>query len=163
MNRFWAYVLKVRFAIIPEGPLGDRERGRLMEPFLKSCGKNFKLASQALIYNPNSLEVGNDVYIGFNTYLGQGRIILKDEVIIGNFVSITASNHLKKNGSFRFGGYKAEEIVIGRGSWIGASACILAGVEIGNGTLVAAGSVVTKSFGDNLVIGGCPARIIKES
>ena len=86
--------MKWRLLFVPDGPLGDRTRGRLYEPFLKSYGKNFKVGSQAFIFNPNGLTVGNDVYIGFNAYLGQGDITLKDEVLIGNFVSITASNHL---------------------------------------------------------------------
>lgn len=145
---------------IPDGPLGDRSRGKLYEPYLKSYGKNFKVASQAFIFNPNGLCVGDDVYIGFNTYLGQGEIVLEDEVLIGNFVSLTASNHLLKNGSFRFGGFKAEPIKIDKGTWIGAQSAITAGVEIGSTCLVAAGSIVTKSFENNLVIGGIPAKVI---
>ncbi|MGB9595410.1 MAG: DapH/DapD/GlmU-related protein [Candidatus Poribacteria bacterium] len=53
-------------------------------------------------------------------------------------------------------------IKIGDNVWIGANAIILPGVEIGNNTVVGAGSVVTKSFGDSLVIAGNPAKIIKD-
>lgn len=162
INRFWRFYIRFKGFFIPEGPMGDRSRGRLYEPFLKKVGKNFKVASQVMIYSPNELEVGDDVYIGFNSYLGKGEILLEDEVLIGNFVSITASNHKRKNGSFRFGGFNAKKIVIGEGTWLCAHTCILAGVRIGKGALVAAGSVVTKSFGDNLIIGGVPSKIIKE-
>ncbi|MBX9448449.1 MAG: acyltransferase [Taibaiella sp.] len=134
--------------------------GKLYEPYLKSYGKNFKVASQAYIFNPNGLEVGDNVYIGFNTYLGQGEIKLDDEVLIGNFVSITASNHLMKGDSFRFGGFKAEPIYIGRGTWIGAQSAITAGVRIGRSCLIAAGSIVTKSVEDRIVVGGVPAKKI---
>src|SRR5690606_7593637 len=120
----------------------------------KSFGKNFKLGSQAYIFNPNGLEVGDNVYIGFNTYLGQGEIKLEDEVLIGNFVSITASNHLIKGNSFRFGGFRAEPIVVGKGTWIGAQSAITAGITIGNSCLIAAGSVVTKSVNPGVVVGG---------
>ena len=157
----WARIkIKWKSLLIPDGPLGDRARGKLYEPYLKSYGKNFKMGSQAFIFNPNGLEVGNDVYIGFNSYLGQGEVKLEDEVLIGNFVSITASNHLIKGDSFRFGGYKAESITIGRGSWIGAQSAITAGVSIGKSCLVAAGSIVTKSVNDSMVVGGVPAKEI---
>lgn len=153
--------LKKLFFDIPDGPSGDRERGKLFEPYLKDCGENFKLATQAFIFNPNGLTVGNNVYIGFNSYIGQGDIYLEDEVLIGNFVSLTASNHLVKDNSFRFGGYYADKIIIGRGSWIGAHSSILAGVKLAKTTLVASGAVVTKSIiEEGLIIGGCPAKII---
>jgi maltose O-acetyltransferase len=153
-------IIKLKMLFIPDGPDGDRARGKLYEPFLKSYGKNFKIATQAFIFNPNGLTVGNNVYIGFNTYLGQGEVELNDEVLIGNFVSITASNHLMKDKSFRFGGYHAEKISIGKGTWIGAGSSITAGIKIGKSSLVATGAVVTKDFGDNIVIGGIPAKII---
>lgn len=156
-------LIKWKMLFIADGPLGDRARGKLYEPYLKSFGENFKIASQAFIFNPNGLSVGNHVYIGFNTYLGQGDICLDDEVLIGNFVSITASNHLKKDNSFRFGGFEAIPIKIGRGTWIAAHCSILAGVTIGSGALIAAGSVVTKSFGNDLVIGGVPAKEINKT
>lgn len=162
MTKFWRLYIRFKGVCIPDGPLGDRKRGKLYEPFLKKVGENFKVASQAMIYNPNGLEVGNHVYIGFNSYLGQGEISLDNEVLIGNFVSITASNHLRKNNSYRFGGFEAKKICIGTGTWLGANSCILAGVQIGSGCLVAAGSVVTKDFGDNVVIGGVPAKTIKD-
>lgn len=146
---------------IPDGPHGDRERGRLYEPYLKDFGENFKIGSQAFIFNPNGLTIGNHVYIGFNSYLGQGKIFLDDEVLIGNFVSITASNHLIKGGSFRFGGYDAQEVKVGYGTWIGSQSSILAGVELPNTTLVASGSIVTKSITEKgMVLGGNPATII---
>jgi len=154
--------LKWKMLFIPDGPLGDRARGKLYEPYLKSFGENFKVASQAFIFNPNGLTVGDNVYLGFNSYLGQGEINLDDEVLIGNFVSITASNHLRKENSFRFGGFESKPISIGKGTWIAAHSSITAGVSIGKCCLIAAGSVVTRTFSEFLVIGGVPANIIKE-
>jgi maltose O-acetyltransferase len=152
--------IKWRMLFLPDGPDGDRDRGKLYEPYLNNYGENFKVASQAFIFNPNGLSVGNHVYIGFGSYLGQGEIDLSDEVLIGNFVSITASNHLIKDDSFRFGGYKAERIIIGKGTWIGSQSSITAGVKIGCSCLIASGAVVTKSFSDGFIIGGVPAKKI---
>lgn len=154
--------IKLKMIFIPDGPYGDRKRGKLYEPYLKQYGKNFKIGSQAFIFNPNGLSVGNNVYIGFNSYIGQGEVILEDEVLIGNFVSITASNHLMKDDSFRFGGYDAQAVKIGKGTWIGAQSSILAGVTIGASCLVASGAIVTKSFNGGLIIGGVPAKEINK-
>ena len=53
-------------------------------------------------------------------------------------------------------------IKIGDNCWIGAGAIINPGVTLGNNVVVASGAVVTKSFGSNVVIGGNPAKIIRE-
>lgn len=156
-------LLKLRGAFVPDGPTGDRRRGSMVEPFLKAHGENFKVASAAFIYNPNGLSVGNHVYVGFGSYLGQGEIVLEDEVLIGSHATIVASNHLRKERSFRFGGYRAAPVRIGRGTWIAGHAVVTAGVTIGQGCLVAAGAVVTKDFGDDLIIGGVPARVLGEA
>lgn len=152
--------IKLRGLIVPSGPPGDARRGALYRPHLLSCGENFKVAEQSLIYSPEKLRAGDHVYVGFCTYLGNGPITLEDEVLIGNHVSITAANHLEKEQSFRFGGSELLDVRIGRGTWIGAHACIMAGVTLGAGCLVAAGAVVTKSYGDRVVLGGVPAKVI---
>lgn len=160
-----SYRLLVKFLsiFIPDGPFGDSLRGRLMKPFIKSCGSNLKIASQAFIFNPACLTVGDNVYIGFNTYLGQGEIILEDEVLIGNGVSITASNHLKKGCSYRFGGFEPKSVIIKKGAWIAANSSILAGVTIGSGSCVGAGAVVTKDVPDGKVYVGIPAKDIENA
>lgn len=140
---------------------GIRLRGALYSPLLKSCGKNLKIAANVHIYNPDRLTVGDNVYIGFNSYIGDGDITLEDEVVIGPFCSITGGNHRFANGSVRFGGYEYKPLLIGKGTWIAAHVCILAGVTIGKGNLICAGAVVTKSTKDSVIIGGVPAVELK--
>ena len=162
MTKASRLLMKWRQLFIPDGPQGDRARGKLYEPYLKSYGENFKVAAQAFIFNPNGLSVGDHVYIGFNSYLGQGEIELQDQVLIGNFVSITASNHLYKDGSYRFGGFEAKKITVGPGAWLAAHSNIMAGVTIGKSALVAAGAVVTKDVSDLAIVGGVPAKQISK-
>ena len=161
INNFYRLLIKWMGFFIPDGPHGDKYRGLLYKPFMKECGDNFKMASNAFIFNPGGLSVGNHVYIGFNTYLGQGNIRLEDEVLIGNNASFTASNHLKKDGSYRFGGFNAKDILIKKGAWIAGNSSIMAGVTVGKGALVAAGAVVTKDVSENSIVGGVPAKEIK--
>mgnify|MGYP006167290865 CR=1 FL=1 len=158
MKAMYRIIVKLLSMFIPDGPHGDLLRGKLMKPFLKACGSNFKIASQAFIFNPGGLSVGDNVYIGFNSYLGQGELVFEDEVLIGNGVSITASNHLKNNGSYRFSGFDPQRITIKRGAWIAANASILAGVTIGSGACIGAGAVVTKDVPDDKIYIGVPAK-----
>lgn len=54
-----------------------------------------------------------------------------------------------------------KKVRIGNNCWIGYGAIILSGVSIGNGSVIAAGSVVTKDVPGNSIVGGCPAKVIK--
>lgn len=136
-------------------------RGHLTSKVLKSCGSNLKIASLVNIYNPNRLSCGDNVYIGYCTYIGGGDVYLDDEVIIGPFCSIVAGNHTPKEGSYRFGPYDYGQIKIGKGTWLGSHVTITSNVIIGKGCVIAANAVVTKHVPDYTMVGGVPAKVIK--
>jgi len=135
-------------------------RGFLASKALKGCGRRLRISSNVNIYNPQFLAVGNDVYIGYNTYIGGGEVTLADEVIIGPFCSIVAGNHTLKDGSYRYGPYEYGTISIGRGTWLGSHVTVASNVTIGTGCCIAAGSVVTKDVEDHAIYGGVPAEKI---
>lgn len=88
----------------------------------------------------------NGIYIGDNTMIGPG-------------VRIISANHaLGKHDEH----IKSESIYIGENCWLGTNSCILPGVKLGNNVIVGAGSVVTKSFESNVIIGGNPAKTLKK-
>lgn len=90
---------------------------------------------------------------------GRNGIHIAENVWIGPRVSLISMNHDTSNF---FVYCSAPPITIGRNSWIGANSTILPGVSLGEHTVVAAGSVVTKSFpGSNQLLGGVPARVLK--
>ena len=95
--------------------------------------------------------------------LGGGRIVLDDEVIIGPYCCIVAGNHTMVNDSYRFGKYQYGQIEIGRGTWLGAHVTITANVKIGKGCVIAANAVVTKDVPDFTMVGGVPAKFIKNT
>lgn len=110
------------------------------------------------------IKIGNDTGINARAYFGgQGGISIGDFVIIGPDVKIFSENHIYDNISIpiKFQGESRQGVLIEDNCWIGAGSIILDGVHLGKGCVVAAGAVVTKSFSDNSIIGGVPAKLIK--
>ncbi|MFZ4455584.1 MAG: acyltransferase [Bacteroidales bacterium] len=114
--------------------------------------------------------VSRTVYLGKNVapYLansggcyiqGINTIYIGDHTMIAPGVKIISANH--DLSDFSKHDKSVSPIRIGENCWIGSNAVILPGVELGNNVIVGAGSVVTKSFDSNLVIGGNPAKVIK--
>ena len=75
---------------------------------------------------------------------------------------ILTGSHEIGDSRQRAGEVIARPVKIGDGCWIGARVTILGGVSIGRGCVVAAGAVVTRDIPDNCMVGGVPARIIRE-
>ncbi len=110
------------------------------------------------------IRIGNDVGIGEYAYLGgAGGLEIGDECIVGQYLSCHPENHnhAELDVSIRHQGVKRKGIKIGNNCWIGSKVTVLDGVIIGSGCIIAAGTVVTKSFPDNSIIGGIPARLLK--
>lgn len=111
------------------------------------------------------IKFGNDVARYFansnGCYIqGINGIIIGDNTIFAPGVKIISANHNKQDFNKHD---KTIPVVIGNNCWLGTNVVVLPGVELGDNVIVAAGSVVHKSFGSNLIIGGVPAKIIKEN
>lgn len=112
----------------------------------------------------DKISIGSNVGIGEFAYLGgAGSLEIGDECIIGQYLSCHPENHNYQDTtiSIRHQGVTRKGIKIGENCWIGSKVTILDGVTIGNGSIIAAGSVVTKSFPENSIIGGVPAKLLK--
>ena len=106
--------------------------------------------------------IGERFYCNVGTHIC-GDVKIGDDVLIGPKVIVWSKDH--KHGSLEIPinrqGHLKSKISIGNDVWIGAGAIILKGVEIGDHSIVAAGSVVTKSIPENAIVAGNPATIIK--
>lgn len=130
-----------------------------------SIGKNTVIeCTGTLKLLGKGLSVGNNVGLGTHGFFGcAGGIIIGDDTIFGNYVSLHSENHnfVEHDVPIRLQGVNRKGIRIGCNCWIGAKVTILDGAEIGNGCIVAAGAVVRGKFPPNSIIGGVPAKIIK--
>ncbi len=134
-------------------------------------GNNFTLGKYAIIECTgvlrdvgNSLKIGDNVGINHYCFIGvRGSITIGDNVIFGPRVNVFSENHNFENLDIpiKNQGVAKEDTVIGNDVWIGANVSIMPGVKVGNGCVIAAGSVVTKDIPDFSVVAGIPAKIIK--
>lgn len=136
-------------------------------------GKKINGAENVFISGTNNITYLENIFIGKNSYInGNGSIIASknSKIVIGDNCLISYNvhmrtdmhNYLNKNELIKLQGHTERDIIIGDDVWIGYGAQIMSGVTIGNGAVVAAGSVVTKDIPDYEVWGGVPSRKIKE-
>ena len=105
-------------------------------------------------------KIGKNVFINFDcVFLDLGGIVIEDNVQIAPKVSLLTEGHpLNPNERQSL---IPKLIHIKKNVWIGANATILQGITIGENSVVASGSVVSKDVPDNVVVGGIPAKILK--
>jgi len=110
-------------------------------------------------YGKNT-SIGKNVFINFDSvFLDLGGIVIEDQVLIAPKVSLLTEGHPIEPQNRQ--SLTVAPIHIKKNAWIGANATILPGVTIGENAVVAAGAVVHKDVPDNTIVGGIPARIIK--
>jgi acetyltransferase-like isoleucine patch superfamily enzyme len=137
-----------------------------------SLGRNFRLGDYSRIIVSGTLSnIGSGVIVGDNVGIGEfayiggaGGVEIGANTIVGQYFSVHPENHIysDQNLLIRMQGIKRVGIKIGEDCWLGSKTTILDGVNLGSRCVVAAGSVVTKSFPSGSVIGGVPARVIEK-
>jgi acetyltransferase-like isoleucine patch superfamily enzyme len=124
------------------------------------------IAESTTIFAPFFTNFGRYIRIGKNvfinhacSFLDMGGITIEDNVLIGPKVNLITENHpidpAQRNSLI------GKPILIKKNAWIGASATILPGITVGENSIVAAGSIVTKDVPANTIVGGNPAKTMK--
>jgi acetyltransferase-like isoleucine patch superfamily enzyme len=152
----------------------------------KKIGKDVVFENGVLVFHPETIEIGNNVYIGHNTilkgyfqsvfsiadhtWIGQGcfmhsagGISIGVAVGIGPMVKILSSHHRMDDLTrpILYQDLECKSVVIESGCDIGMGAIILPGITIGEGAVVGAGAVVTHDVPPYAVVAGNPAKILK--
>ena len=141
----------------------EAARERAIRELFGAAGRNPTVLPTFCCDNGKNIRVGGNFLANYNvTILDIAPVTIGDYVMIGPNTLITTVNHpLSPAGRRRHLG-QAKPVVIGRDVWIGGNCTILPGVTIGNNAVIAAGAVVTRDVPDNCVVGGVPARKIKD-
>jgi acetyltransferase-like isoleucine patch superfamily enzyme len=139
-----------------------------------SLGNGFHAGRRVVLWAPNELKIGNDCYIGRYSQI-ECDADIGHSVIMANMVAFVGryDHHFRHVGTptrlsrqIRDSDYDWKgadiKVTVGDDVWIGFGAIILSGVTIGEGSVIAAGSVVTKDVEAYAVVGGNPARKICE-
>jgi len=119
----------------------------------------------AVFHSPNDIALGDYVHIGAHCNLnGGGGLTIGDGTIFAPRVVVLTSTHqyMQENLLPYHGVYEYRQVTIGRGVWIGWGALLVPGITIGDGAVIAMGAVVTRDVGKGQVVGGNPAREIKQ-
>jgi len=139
----------------------DEVRALFSELIGRKVDDSFLLAPPFYTTGGLEISVGRNVFVNQNcTFYDLGGLEIADEVMIGPNVSLITSGH-PIEPSQRRAAVIAKPIVIQRNVWIAAGATIIGGVTVGENSVVAAGSVVTRDVAPNTLVGGNPARVIR--
>jgi maltose O-acetyltransferase len=145
-----------------------RLRGFACKFIFKSSGKNINVHKGASFGPGYNISIGENSDLGINANIigigTDGELVLGNDVMMGPDVIIMTRGHNYKDISLpmnRQGGF-SKRVVIEDDVWIGFRCIIMPGVTIGKGSVIGAGSVVTRDVAPYTVVGGAPARLLKK-
>lgn len=127
-------------------------------------GKRVVFYPGVWIMTGRNLSLGDDVDLALGVIITtDGGVSIGDRTLVGYRTQILSSNHVVPDVSRRIfdAGHVRIRVAVGADVWIGASCVILPGVSIGDGAVIAAGSVVTKDVPPHAIVGGVPAKVIR--
>lgn len=140
-----------------------RMRSSVGKHLFDSCGDKINIEKNANFGNGRKISIGRKSGLGINCKV-RGPLTIGDNVMMGPDVMIYVRNHATDRTDIPMceqGSSESRQVTIGNDVWIGARVIILPGVTIGNGSIIGAGAVVTKSIPPYSVAVGNPARVVK--
>ena len=150
---------------------GIRIRSFICCKMFESCGKNVNVGRKNT-FSYKNMVVGNNVFFGSHSiYMSQNaKIIIGDDVLFGPRVMVITGNDrydvegktIYETLSLEKHEDDDEDVIFEGDNWIGAGSIILKGVRVGKGSIIGAGSVVTKDVPPYVIVAGNPAKKIKD-
>jgi maltose O-acetyltransferase len=145
--------------------VGATLRRRWVERFAGSCGDDCFVGQGVTLIGIDGLTIGHGVAIPRGVTLdGRGRLTLGDHVLIGFDTTILTHTHRsdRLDVPVQHQGMYDAPVTIGNMAWLGTRTIVLPGVTIGDGAIIGAGSVVTHDVPPYAIVGGVPARFIRQ-
>lgn len=144
-------------------PSNLEKRNSIINKLLGYQPDNLELLSPFTCDYGNNIVLGKNVFINSNCYFMDGaKITVGDNVFIGPSCGFYTANHPLDYQTRNQGIEQALPILIGNNVWLGGNVIVLPGVEIGDGCVIGAGSVVTKDIEANSIATGVPCKVIKK-
>lgn len=159
-----------RFVVnTPDTMLGNRLRVWYYKRKFYACGTNVLIWEGVKIYFPHLIQIGSRSSIGRYTELNPGPgqtpcLVIGDDTWIGPNSFFRTANHRFDDPDRLFieQGHEEKTIVLGNDIYVGAHCIFLGGAEVGDHSVVAAGSVVSTKIPPYSIVGGNPARVIRK-
>lgn len=163
MNAFILYIYNIIKFLIPETRGFGLKRWMLNRAGAE-IAKGVKICSSVKILGAGKLIVGENTWIGHEVMINcSSTVNIGSNVDIAPRVFIgTGTHEINIDGGRIAGRGLNKDVSIGDNCWICAGSMILPGITVGKASLVAAGAVVTSNIESGLLVGGIPARIIKQ-
>lgn len=144
-------------------PKSLKKRQKILKKLFGSMGKNVLIEPNLRVDYGCNIHVGDHFYANFDcVILDVAPVRIGNNCMLAPNVRLFTATHPIDSKERISGVEYAQPITIGDNCWLGGGAIVLPNVSLGNNVVVAAGAVVTKSFGDNVLIGGCPAKVLKK-
>jgi acetyltransferase-like isoleucine patch superfamily enzyme len=137
----------------------------LLRPLFARVGRNVVFDPDGS-YSFGTIEIGSDVFIGLGASFSGQQVVIGNKIMFGPRVTILGGDHqYDRPGQFMFdlkAPGRSAPVVIEDDVWVGGGVIVLKGVRIGTGSIVGAGSVVTKDVAPYTVVAGNPARCLRK-
>jgi len=127
-------------------------------------GKNCNISDGVTIFTPWNVSIGDRVSINVSCYIGgEGDITIGNFVAIAHNCSIISETHIFTDTTIpiKEQGTMGQPISIGNDVWLGSKVTILGNVNIGDGAIIGANSLVTKDIPENVIAVGVPCKVIR--
>lgn len=142
----------------------------IFKPLFSNAGKNCVFSQSCSYFTYEFIQMGDDVFIGKNAFFSSAKeaeILIGNDVMIGPGVTILCGDHeigqvgVTMTKATHDPKKNSKSVAICDDVWIGANSVLLKGIIVGEGAVVAAGSVVTKDVPEYVVVSGVPAKFMK--
>ena len=160
-ENFFSFIIKT----LKPSKINNKLKSKLLKHMGSDIGDKVSISQGVWIDKPHNISIGDNVVLSRDVLITSGGgVSIGKNSMIGYGTKILSANHKipeERDKSVRFSGHIFKEVIIEDDVWIGCNCVILPGVIIKKGSIVGAGSIVSKDLDEYGIYVGVPARRIK--